>query len=110
MKQQAMLMPNPATPCIPITFTDKCIGCNTCVESCRSDVLMPNPVKGKEPLVVYPDECWLCGCCVEDCPVEGASQFHHPLLYEVPWKRKETGELFRVGLKNGPAPVKNPMY
>ena len=108
--KNAVLMPNPVTPCIPITFTDRCIGCNTCVNACRSDVLMPNPERGKEPLVVYPDECWMCGCCVDDCLVEGASVFHHPLLYEVPWKDKATGKLYRVGQANELLPVANPFY
>lgn len=93
----AYLMPNPATPCECVTFDEtKCVGCNTCVESCRTDVLMPNPEKGKHPLVIYPDECWFCGCCVQDCPVEGANAMHHPLNQRIAWKNKETGELRRV--------------
>lgn len=101
-KKEAFVTPNPLVPNTPITFTDKCVGCNTCVEVCRTDILLPNPIKGKSPIVVYPDECWFCGCCVEDCPVEGASIFHHPLSQKIAWKRKETGEIFRVGLDNLP--------
>ncbi len=110
-KKNAVVLPNPATPCIPITFNEEiCIGCNTCVDVCRADVLLPNPVHGKPPLVVYPDECWFCGCCVDDCPVEGASEFHHPLNQEIAWKDKKTGELFRVGIKNPPPPCTKKLY
>lgn len=83
-------------PTTPIVFTDQCIGCNTCVDVCRTDVLMPNPEKGGHPLVAFPDECWFCGCCVDDCPVEGASIFRHPINQLIAWKNKETGEIHRV--------------
>lgn len=99
-KKTAVLVPNPQTPCMPITFDPtRCVGCNTCVNVCRTDVLMPNPEKGKPPVVVYPDECWFCGCCVEDCPVEGASVFHHPLNMKAAWKRKDTQKLYRVEME-----------
>jgi ferredoxin len=111
MNKKARLLPNPITPCMPVTFDpDVCIGCNTCVDVCRTDVLMPNPETGKPPLVVYPDECWFCGCCVEDCPIEGANRFHHPLNQEIAWKRKNTGELFRVGIKTSPPPCQKKVY
>jgi len=45
-----------------------CTGCLDCVEACRTDVLIPNPEKGKPPIVLYPDECWFCGNCVARCP------------------------------------------
>jgi len=106
VSDKAYMFPNPMTPCIPITFdAEKCIGCNTCVNVCRTDVLMPNPEKGKEPIVLYPDECWFCGCCVEDCPVPGACEFHQPLNQAVAWKRKETGALHRVGGGDNPPPT-----
>jgi len=57
---------------------------------------MPNPEKGKPPIVTYPDECWWCGCCVADCPVEGANRFNVPVHQRLMWKNKETGELHRV--------------
>lgn len=91
-----ILTPNPMTPCTCVTFDpERCVGCNLCVEVCRCDVLMPNPEAGKPPIVLYPDECWFCGCCVDDCP-RGANQMHHPLNQKIAWKRKETGELFRI--------------
>jgi NADPH-dependent glutamate synthase beta subunit-like oxidoreductase/NAD-dependent dihydropyrimidine dehydrogenase PreA subunit len=60
------------------------------------------------PVVLYPDECWFCGTCVEECPVKGAIRMEHPLNQRVGWKRKETGELFRVGMKNPPPPNNRP--
>lgn len=60
------------------------------------------------PIVLYPDECWFCGTCVEECPVAGAIRMEHPLNQKVGWKRKETGELFRVGMNNPPPPYAKP--
>ena len=92
----AYFLPSPMTPNECITFDpEKCIGCITCVDVCRCDVLMPNPEKGKEPIVMYPDECWFCGACVSDCP-KGACRLNHPVNQRIAWKRKETGEIFRV--------------
>ncbi len=60
------------------------------------------------PLVLYPDECWFCGTCVEECPAPGAIRMEHPLNQRIAWKRKETGELFRRGMKNPPPPNLRP--
>ncbi len=60
------------------------------------------------PLVLYPDDCWFCGTCVEECPAKGAIRMEHPLNQRVGWKRKESGELFRVGQKNPPKPYTRP--
>ena len=60
------------------------------------------------PLVLYPDECWFCGTCVEECPAPGAIRMEHPLNQRVAWKRKETGEMFRRGMKNPPPPNTRP--
>ena len=95
------LVPNPMTPNTCIIFDENCNGCNKCIDNCRRDCLMPNPIKGKPPILVYPDECWYCGCCATACP-KGAARMEHPLNQRVSWKRKETGEMFRVGLKNHP--------
>lgn len=103
VKNEAYMVPNPLTPCQPVVFDPGlCKGCNTCVEVCRADVLVPNPEKGKPPLVLYPDECFFCGCCVQDCPVPGANKMEHPLSQRVGWKRKSTGEYFRIGMANPP--------
>jgi NAD-dependent dihydropyrimidine dehydrogenase PreA subunit len=84
----------PLLPNTPVTFTEACVGCNTCVNECRTDVLLPNPEKGKPPIVAYPDDCWYCGVCVQDCP-HHANRFHQPLNQRVAWKRKATGEIRR---------------
>jgi NAD-dependent dihydropyrimidine dehydrogenase PreA subunit len=103
MDNNAYMVPNPLTPCQSIVFdTELCKGCNTCVEVCRADVLVPNPEKGKPPIVLYPDECFFCGCCVQDCPVPGASKMEHPLYQRTGWKRKTTGQYFRIGMANPP--------
>lgn len=62
-----------------------CNGCNKCVDICMMDVLAPNPVQGKPPIVVYPEECWFGGCCEEICPFrdEGAIRVIIPLPMRV---------------------------
>jgi ferredoxin len=102
---ETYMIPNPPTPNRVVAFdADVCIGCNQCVEICRSDVLMPNPVKSEPPIVLYPDECWYCGTCVLECPRPGAITMLHPLnqSISVVWKRKATGEQFRLGMRNPP--------
>ena len=83
---------------------DVCIGCNTCVEVCRQHIYLPNPERGGHPNVLNPEECWFDGCCVLHCPVPGALKVIHPLMQRVGWKRKDTGEYFRIGMKNPPSP------
>ena len=44
------MFPNKITPNDPVIFDAKvCNGCNTCVEICVMDLLMPNPEPGKPP-------------------------------------------------------------
>ena len=57
-----------------------CIGCNRCASVCQCDVLLPSPVKGEHPIVMYPGECYYCGACVMVCPREGAIRLEHPLM------------------------------
>jgi NAD-dependent dihydropyrimidine dehydrogenase PreA subunit len=96
---------------IPIERNEKvCIRCLKCVEACMNDVHAPNPEEGQPPIVLHPDDCWYCGSCLMECPVreEGAIAFKWPVQLELRWKRKETGELFRVGMANPPAPNMTP--
>ena len=109
MYEKAQLVPNPPAPNQAVFIDEKlCTGCNRCVDVCRTDVLVPNPEKGKPPLVLYPEECWFGGCCVGHCPVEGAIRMEHPLNQRISWKRKETGEYFRIGMKDPPPPNTRP--
>ena len=103
--------PNSVTPGHPVVFDEEtCNGCNVCARQCSSDVLFPNPVKGKPPVVIYPDECWYCGCCVKACPSreKGAIKMRWPLMLQMRWKRKDTGEHFRLGMPDPPAPNLTP--
>jgi NAD-dependent dihydropyrimidine dehydrogenase PreA subunit len=111
MSDKVYMVPNPPTPNKAVEFNPEiCNGCKTCVEICRNDVLMPNPEKGKPPIVLYHDECWYCGSCVEECPRPGAIKMVHPLNQSiaVSWKRKDTGEICRLGMKNPPPPNMKP--
>src|SRR5512136_1843624 len=111
MEDKAYMIPNPMTPNQPVFINPElCTGCNTCCEVCRTDVLLPNPEKGKPPIVMYPDECWFAACCVGHCPTKGAIRMEHPLNQRggMGWKRKETGEYFRIGMKNPPPPNTRP--
>jgi len=113
-KENVEMVPNLVTPNKPILFDENvCNGCNQCVRICMMDVLYPNPEKGKAPIVLYPDECWYCGCCVMECPIweKGPIKpitLKHPMMQRVRWKRKTTGEHFRVGMKTPPPPNTRP--
>ena len=105
---EAYMADSPRTPCEAITFdAELCIGCDSCVNVCRTDVLMPSGDEG-HPTVLYPDECWFCGCCVDICPVAGAIRMTHPMNQNAGWKRKDTGEHLRIGMKNPPPPNLRP--
>ena len=109
MYSKAYMVPNPMTPNQAILIDENiCNGCNQCVNECRSDVMLKNPMAGKPPIVMYPDECWFCGCCVFHCPESGAIKVEYPLNQRIGWKRKETGEYFRAGIKNQSPPNLQP--
>lgn len=96
-KNKVYAAPNMPSPSRPVIFNPEiCNGCNTCVNICQADVFIPNPEKGKPPIILYSDECWYGGCCVQHCPRPGAIKFNLPLMQRVRWKRTTTGEYFRV--------------
>ncbi|MEM3551147.1 MAG: hypothetical protein QXV01_08680 [Candidatus Bathyarchaeia archaeon] len=114
----AYVLPNEVTPTRLIEFDPKiCDGCvglpePLCIAACSVDALFPNPEKGKPPIQVYPDECGgcQCGCCVGACPLadKGAIKMNWAITHRPRWKRKETGEHYRVGMKNPPPPYTKP--
>jgi NAD-dependent dihydropyrimidine dehydrogenase PreA subunit len=98
-KESIYASPNPPAPCRPVIFDQNaCDGCNRCVNVCPMDVFIPNPEKKHPPIVLYPDECFYCGACIFYCHKKesGAIRMNHPLMARVRWKRKTTGEHFRV--------------
>jgi len=111
MSDKVYMVPNPPIPNKAVEFNPEiCNGCNKCIEVCRTDILMPNPEEGKPPIVLYPDECWYGGCCVAECPRPGAITMVNPLEQKISvnWKRKDTGDYFRLGMKNPPPPNTRP--
>ena len=110
--QNVVLWQNQIVPTACVVHDPKiCIGCNTCVTICHQDVMVPNPTKGKPPIVVWPDECFQDGLCVLNCPlgVEArAVRLNTAMCQRTRWKRKATGEHFRLGMKGLPAPNMTP--
>ena len=51
-----------------------------CAEICQCDIILPNPEKGKPPIVMFPGECYYCGACVMVCPKKGALRLQHPVM------------------------------
>ena len=70
-KMKVEVIPCSATPLI--YDEEKCIGCNACAEICQCDIILPNPEKGKPPIVMFPGECYYCGACVMVCPKKAHS-------------------------------------
>ena len=53
-KMKVEVIPCSATPLI--YDEEKCIGCNACAEICQCDIILPNPEKGKPPIVMFPGD------------------------------------------------------
>ena len=99
---EAYLVPNPIAPNEAVSIDpEKCVGCYLCAENCRTQTIMPNPEKGQPPIVIYPDECWFCGCCIAACPT-GAIKMRYPINQRLFFKRKTTGEVFRIDGPDSP--------
>lgn len=111
MSEDAVCMsPNPASPTRPLVIdSERCTGCNICVDVCPADVFVPNPEAGAPPITLYIDECWYCTPCVDECPTPGAIRLNYPVMWRVPWKRKATGRHYWVGMKNPPPPNDTPL-
>ncbi len=102
VKDEAFIESNVTGPTIAVVIDeDLCIGCNACANICRMQTILPNPEKGKPPIVAYPDECWYCACCVEACRT-GALHMNLPINQRIFFKRKDTGEVFRIGGDESP--------
>ena len=107
----AYSMPSFSGPCKVLEFDSaKCVGCNLCVNACPLDVMIPNPEKGGEPIVIFAEECWFCGGCVQECP-HGALKLVPPAKQRIStiFKRKDTGEEFRMGQAEPMAPNTDPV-
>lgn len=64
----------------PLRFdAERCVGCNSCAKVCQVDIMVPSPVKGEHPVVLYPGECYYCGSCVMAC-THDAIRLVHPLM------------------------------
>lgn len=101
-KDKVYLVPNHYAPTQAIFIDpEKCIRCNKCSEICRVQNILPNPIKGEVPVILYPDECWYCACCVGECPTH-ALEMRLPINQRIFFKRKESSEVFRIGQKNPP--------
>jgi heterodisulfide reductase subunit C len=83
-------------------------------KACVEQRVIPSnePIEFDENICIvrYPDECWYCGCCVMECPLfeKGAIKVKWPIKTDLRWKRKETGEHFRVGMADPPPPNLTP--
>jgi NAD-dependent dihydropyrimidine dehydrogenase PreA subunit len=46
-----------------------CIGCETCVEVCPTDVIQFDK-ENKRAVITYPEDCQICHLCRLYCPVD----------------------------------------
>lgn len=44
-----------------------CLGYNDCIKVCPFDAMLPNPEKGKPPIIVR-EKCRACEKCIKECP------------------------------------------
>lgn len=53
---------------MPIHQISGCIGCESCIKSCPTDVIKLDP-KTKKAVIAYPEDCQICHLCRLYCPV-----------------------------------------
>lgn len=67
-------------------FTDKCVGCGACFETCPAGAIQltdfVNPVNGMErgpfrKIVLHYDQCIFCGQCRANCPTDEGVKYTH---------------------------------
>lgn len=54
---------------MPINNISGCIGCETCVQVCPTDVIRMDPKSGKA-FIKYQADCQICHLCRMYCPVD----------------------------------------
>jgi len=57
---------------MPISEIAGCIGCETCVKTCPTDVIQFDPDK-HVAYIAYPEDCQICHLCRLYCPVNAIS-------------------------------------
>lgn len=60
----------------------KCIGCETCVNTCPRDVFRFNDTM-KKSVIAYPEECQTCGMCYLYCPTGSICMVQTPYMWPV---------------------------
>ncbi|WP_086980773.1 4Fe-4S dicluster domain-containing protein [Vibrio aphrogenes] len=53
---------------MPIHQISGCIGCESCIKSCPTDVIKLDK-KTQKAVIAYPEDCQICHLCRLYCPV-----------------------------------------
>ena len=73
MDKKAYLTPSTMLPNVPVTFTDACIGCNTCTKACTQELnvmqYIAHAQRGEfDEVHKLSFDCVMCGVCSTRCP------------------------------------------